>query len=167
MFLFIIPTQEIVEFWPNATKVLAPNATLTVFCSAIRDIIWKINGSVVNDWDGRYSSDFNFSEAYSRANGSDIWRYNYTIAMKVLPRNNNTQLECLSPDNSGHLESGGKTTLIVAGAFVGITYIVSCTLCTRRVIKIIYSSCRSPFPHKSLPGNIKFNCPGGVVAKDF
>lgn len=98
------------EYRPNATVVVAPSTSLTIFCSTIELISWNHNGAPVRDnWasnDGIQPIKRNYSNT-----GGVEW-YSDTIEMKAIPHNNNTKVECLGHSN---LESIGTTTLIIAG----------------------------------------------------
>ena len=98
---------QIEDYRPNATKIVAPNTTLIIFCRTT-DISWKFNGDNVNNWGNRSDGLMLDDRNYSRNGG--IITYSDTISLKVTPLTNNTKVECF-----GKNRRIGMTTVIVAG----------------------------------------------------
>lgn len=100
-------SEGISEYWPNTTKVVAPNDSLIISCSStIGDITWYLNGTAVNNW--QRDDGFKFI-SYDGA-------HNQTVRLPAT-QHNNTQVECFE---------GGKrigvTVLIIAGWYIMLIY---------------------------------------------
>ena len=105
--------QGISEYRPNATVVVAPYTPLTIFCSTVEYILWKLNGKTVNNWD----RDDGFElVSLSDSTDNEVTRYNHTVRLQARLRNNNTKVECLGdPDSERYLRQIGMTVLVISG----------------------------------------------------